>query len=217
MKVEIRKDGTALITGYVNVVGRESRVLQDISGEFVEVIEPGTFARALSKVDSVGLMFNHMRDVDTADNTFELTEDNIGLYAKAVIKDAEVIQRAKENKLTGWSFGFYENAEKWDNRADGMRRRTVTDLDLVEVSILDVTPAYIATSIEMRGEQATLKERRASGDDVEVLGVVFVVTGDEVATLVLERQTVVFFFEFYAVFVKPVFVKIHSFENCLNG
>ena len=114
-------------------------------------------------------MFNHMRDVDTADNTFELTEDNIGLYAKAVIKDAEVIQRAKENKLTGWSFGFYENAEKWDNRADGMRRRTVTDLDLVEVSILDVTPAYIATSIEMRGEQATLKERRASGDDVEVL------------------------------------------------
>ena len=55
MKVEIRKDGTALITGYVNVVGRESRVLQDISGEFVEVIEPGTFARALSKVDSVGL------------------------------------------------------------------------------------------------------------------------------------------------------------------
>ena len=169
MKVEIRKDGTALITGYVNVVGRESRVLQDISGEFVEVIEPGTFARALSKVDSVGLMFNHMRDVDTADNTFELAEDNIGLYAKAVIKDAEVIQRAKENKLTGWSFGFYENAEKWDNRADGMRRRTVTDLDLVEVSILDVTPAYIATSIEMRGEQATLKERRASGDDVEVL------------------------------------------------
>lgn len=169
MKVEIRKDGTALITGYVNVVGRESRVLQDISGEFVEVIEPGTFARALSKVDSVGLMFNHMREVDTADNTFELAEDNIGLYAKAVIKDAEVIQRAKENKLTGWSFGFYENAEKWDNRADGMRRRTVTDLDLVEVSILDVTPAYIATSIEMRGEQATLKERRASGDDVEVL------------------------------------------------
>lgn len=169
MKVEIRKDGTALITGYVNVVGRESRVLQDISGEFVEVIEPGTFARALSKVDSVGLMFNHMRNVDTADNTFELAEDNIGLYAKAVIKDAEVIQRAKEKKLTGWSFGFYENAEKWDNRADGMRRRTVTDLDLVEVSILDVTPAYIATSIEMRGEQATLKERRASGDDVEVL------------------------------------------------
>ncbi|WP_277248165.1 HK97 family phage prohead protease [Phascolarctobacterium succinatutens] len=169
MKVEIRKDGTALITGYVNVVGRESRVLQDISGEFVEVIEPGTFARALSKVDSVGLMFNHMRDVDTADNTFELTEDNIGLYAKAVIKDAEVIQRAKENKLTGWSFGFYENAEKWDNRADGMRRRTVTDLDLVEVSILDVTPAYIATSIEMRGEDAVLKECRDVGDTVEIV------------------------------------------------
>lgn len=169
MKVEIRKDGSALITGYVNVVGRESRVLHDVSGQFVEVIEPGTFQRALDKTDTVGLMFNHDRNVSTTDNTLELVEDNIGLYAKAMVKDAEVIRRAKENKLTGWSFGFVENSDTWDTRADGMRRRTITDLDLLEVSILDVTPAYIATSIEMRGEQATLKERRDLGDNVEIV------------------------------------------------
>ena len=169
MKVEIRKDGSALITGYVNVVGRESRVLHDVSGQFVEVIEPGTFQRALDKTDTVGLMFNHDRNVSTTDNTLELVEDNIGLYAKAMVKDAEVIRRAKENKLTGWSFGFVENADTWDTRADGIRRRTITDLDLLEVSILDVTPAYIATSIEMRGEQTTLKERRDLGDNVEIV------------------------------------------------
>jgi HK97 family phage prohead protease len=169
MKVEIRSDGTALITGYVNVVGRESRVLHDISGQFVEVIEPGTFRRALEKTESVGLMFNHARDVDVAENTLDLQEDNIGLMARAVIKDAEIIQRAKENKLTGWSFGFYLGADTWDTRADGMRRRTVTDLDLIEVSILDVTPAYIATSIEMRGENTALRERRDIGDSVELV------------------------------------------------
>jgi HK97 family phage prohead protease len=169
VKVEIRKDGSALITGYVNVVGRESRVLHDVSGQFVEVIEPGTFQRALDKTDTVGLMFNHDRNVSTTDNTLELVEDNIGLYAKAMVKDAEVIRRAKENKLTGWSFGFVENADTWDTRADGIRRRTITDLDLLEVSILDVTPAYIATSIEMRGEQTTLKERRDLGDNVEIV------------------------------------------------
>lgn len=169
MKVEIRSDGTALITGYVNVVGRESRVLHDISGQFVEVIEPGTFRRALEKAESVGLMFNHARDVDVAENTLDLQEDNIGLMARAVIKDVEIIQRAKENKLTGWSFGFYLGADTWDTRADGMRRRTVTDLDLIEVSILDVTPAYIATSIEMRGENTALRERRDIGDSVELV------------------------------------------------
>ena len=169
MKVEIRSDGTALITGYVNVVGRESRVLHDVTGQFVEVIEPGTFRRALEKVDSVGLMFNHVRNVDVVENALDLQEDNIGLKAEVVIKDAEIIQRAKENKLTGWSFGFYLGDDKWDIRADGMRRRTVTELDLIEVSILDVTPAYIATSIEMRGENTALRERRDIGDSVELV------------------------------------------------
>ena len=169
MKVEIRSDGTALITGYVNVVGRESRVLHDVTGQFVEIIEPGTFRRALEKVDSVGLMFNHVRNVDVVENALDLQEDNIGLKAEVVIKDAEIIQRAKENKLTGWSFGFYLGDDKWDIRADGMRRRTVTELDLIEVSILDVTPAYIATSIEMRGENTALRERRDIGDSVELV------------------------------------------------
>ena len=59
MKGEIRSDGTAQISGYVNVVDRESRVLHDVSGQFVEVIEAGTFRRALERAEKVGLMFNH--------------------------------------------------------------------------------------------------------------------------------------------------------------
>lgn len=169
MKVEIRADGAARITGYVNVVGRESRVLQDVSGPFVEVIEPGTFMRALEAAESVGLMFDHFRMLDDANHKADLREDNIGLYADVSVSDDEVIQCARNNQLTGWSFGFYCTNDKWDIRADGMRRRTVTELELVEVSILDVTPAYIATSIEMRGDKTALKELRDVGDTVEVI------------------------------------------------
>lgn len=188
MKVEIRADGTALITGYVNVVGRESRVLHDVSGSFVEVIEPGTFRKALETTDNIGLMFNHMRFLDGADHKADLREDNIGLYANVAVSDEEVITQARANKLTGWSFGFYIGNDKWDIRADGMRRRTITELELVEVSILDVTPAYIATSIEMRGDQAKLRERRDVGDAVELVDNSPVKSNDPAPNIGLEQQ-----------------------------
>lgn len=188
MKVEIRADGTAQITGYVNVVGRESRVLHDVSGPFVEVIEPGTFRKALETTDNIGLMFNHMRFLDGADHKADLREDNIGLYANVAVSDEEVITQARANKLTGWSFGFYIGNDKWDIRADGMRRRTITELELVEVSILDVTPAYIATSIEMRGDQAKLRERRDVGDAVELVDNSPVKSNDPTPNMELEQQ-----------------------------
>ena len=188
MKVEIRADGTAQITGYVNVVGRESRVLHDVSGPFVEVIEPGTFRKALETTDNIGLMFNHMRLLDGADHKADLREDNIGLYANVAVSDEEVITQARANKLTGWSFGFYIGNDKWDIRADGMRRRTITELELLEVSILDVTPAYIATSIEMRGDEPKLKERRDIGDAVELVDNSPVEPADPTPNLGLEQQ-----------------------------
>lgn len=170
MKIEIRADNTAVITGYVNVVERESRVLQDIAGPFVEVVKTNTFARALEAADSVGLMFDHQRMIGSTENELELKEDPVGLYARAVITDTEVIEKAKRNELSGWSFGFYINdgGQQWDQNAEGMRRRTLTDIELVEVSILDVTPAYIATSIEMRGEKTCIKEYRNVTDGVEL-------------------------------------------------
>lgn len=167
MQIEIRADNTALITGYVNVAGRESRVLRDASGPFVEVVKPGTFTKALGK-NPVGLMFNHVRSLGSTEDVLELKEDNIGLYARALVHDADIVSKAKAGELSGWSFGFFMNEDEWKTREDGMRVRTLDDIDLAEVSILDVTPAYIATSIEMRGEQESLKEFRNIGETVTV-------------------------------------------------
>ena len=38
------------------------------------------------------------------------------------------------------------------------------------MSILDKTPAYIATSIEMRGGEEAIREYRSMTDDVEYIG-----------------------------------------------
>ena len=170
MKIEIRADNTALITGYVNVVGRESRVLADVSGKFIEIVKPTTFARALEKADVVGLMFNHVETIGSTKDGLELKEDNIGLYARALVSDKKIIEKAKRNELRGWSFGFYinDNGDEWTQNADGMRVRTLTDIELVEVSILDVTPAYVATSIEMRNGENILKEYRNADATVEI-------------------------------------------------
>lgn len=164
MKIEIRNNGIHL-DGYVNAVGRESRVLRDLYGPFIEVIKPGTFAKSLEQRSNVGLMLNHKRDLEPTN--LELYEDNIGLRAKIDIDDPEVIDLAEHNKLTGFSFGFVAKSDNWDTSQE-VRRRTIDELDLREVSILSVTPAYIATSIEARGEDATLHEQRSIEQTFEV-------------------------------------------------
>ena len=60
MRVEVRADKKSIrVSGYVNVVGRDSRVLQDAAGGFIEPIRPGPFERALTTGTPVELRFNH--------------------------------------------------------------------------------------------------------------------------------------------------------------
>lgn len=164
MKVEIRNTGVHL-EGYVNVCGRESRTLRDVHGPFIEIIKPGTFDKSLQTRSDVGLMLNHKRNLEPTN--FNLYEDQIGLRAFIDIDDPEVVELAEHNKLTGFSFGFVAKSDAWDDSQE-VRRRTIDDLDLQEVSILSVTPAYIATSIEARDDEATLHEQRSIEHEFEV-------------------------------------------------
>lgn len=164
MKAEIR-NGNVLLSGYVNVSDRDSRPLRDIHGTFIERVAPGTFAKSLEQRADVGLMLNHKRDLSPT--KFDLYEDQIGLRAQIEIDDPEVVDLAEHNKLTGFSFGFVAKADNWTTENE-VRHRTITDMDLQEVSILSVTPAYIATSIEMRDDDATLHEQRSVEQQFEV-------------------------------------------------
>ena len=168
MRVEIRND-SVFIHGYVNAVERLSKPIREtLHGRirtFYERIKAGVFRNALKKNDNVLVLLNHDETrvlASTKDGNAVLTEDNIGLRAEITITDKEVVQKARDGKLSGWSFGFIAIDDEITTEGKD-EIRTVTDMELLEVSILDDTkaPAYYGTSIETREGGARMKEIRA--------------------------------------------------------
>lgn len=142
-------------------------------GQFIERICKGAFKKALKRNDDVHILLNHdwNRDLgSTKQGNLELTEDNIGLHARALITDKEVVQKARNGDLVGWSFGF-QDRDVDNSTYEGMPYRAVKDLDLFEVSILDrrKSPAYDGTLITARAEGEELHYRGEDFiDDVEI-------------------------------------------------
>lgn len=174
MKVEVRED-SVVVTGYVNAIERYSKPIRErLRGQvktFIERIKAGVFKTALKRNDDVKVLLNHNHDrvlATTKDGTAKLEEDNIGLRAEVTITDKEVVEKARNNQLVGWSFGFYANSDELGNEGE-RETRTVTDLDLIEVSILDDTksPSYYGTSIEARAEGEKVIEYRATIEEIE--------------------------------------------------
>ena len=165
MRIELRQD-KVLIDGYVNAVARDSRPIPDTNGgRFVEQIMPGAFARALERAKAsnraIDLLLDHEenRKLGDTNSNMTLVEDNIGLRAICEITDAEVMQKAREGKLRGWSFGFMNARAQEEDAANGLKRRFVEDLDLKEVSLIDdrKTPCYAGTSVNMRADDTEEK------------------------------------------------------------
>ena len=129
LKVEIRAANDATIEGYVNAVGRDSRVMRKADGgKFVEQIVPKTFGAAIGAADNIEVRFNHGEVLgDTAGGSLELFEDNIGLFARAKVTDPLVIEKAKNKELRGWSFGFICKNARWESAGEGLERRLIDD------------------------------------------------------------------------------------------
>ncbi len=173
MRIEIRSD-SVLLDGYVNAVGRDSKPIITPHGRVVEQIEPRAFQRALDRASNVELRLNHDKTRklgSTQEKNLELFEDNIGLRAIATVTDPEVIQKAREKKLKGWSFGQYVLKDSLEERANEIPRRHVQELDMFEVSIIDdrMSPCYVGTSIEQRADKEMVAEQR--GDEFRAVTV----------------------------------------------
>lgn len=172
MKINIRADSVE-IEGYVNAIERNSKPLWSRMGQFIERICKGAFKKALKRNDDVKILLNHdpSRELgSTKQGNLELEEDNIGLKARAIITDKEVVEKAKNGDLVGWSFGFTDR-EVENTIERGMPLRAVKDLNLEEVSILDrtKTPAYDGTLIMARDDDGELHFRGEDFiDDVSI-------------------------------------------------
>lgn len=162
MDITLRNDKVE-IEGYVNAVERNSRPLWSRVGQFIERICKGAFKKALKRNEDVHILLNHdwSRDLgSTKKGNLELEEDNIGLRAKATICDKDVIEKARNGDLIGWSFGF-SDVDVENSNENGIPTRAVKDLDLYEVSILDreKTPAYEGNLITARSDEKPLQFR----------------------------------------------------------
>ena len=142
-------------------------------GQFIERICKGAFKSALKRNDNVRILLNHdwNRDLGgTKDGNLELNEDSIGLHARATITDPEVVEKARNNELVGWSFGFYDREVENKRDEDGYPLRDVKDLDLEEVSILDNShvPAYDGTLVSVRSEEKSVFYGETFADEMSV-------------------------------------------------
>ena len=165
MEIRVKKDSVE-ISGYVNAVERASKPLMSRIGQFIERICKGAFKKAIKRNNDIHILLNHdwNRDLgSTKQGNLELEEDNIGLHARATITDKDVIKKARNGELVGWSFGFSDRDVE-NTLEKGMPLRAVKDLDLYEVSILDrsKSPAYEGTLITARSET---NEMHFRGDD----------------------------------------------------
>ena len=104
----------------------------------------------------------------------QLIEDAVGLKITAKIEKSnpnyeEILNNISFNRLTGFSFGFIPLKQSWEDD----KHVTVEDMKLLEVSLLNVTPAYNGTVVQTRdkdGEQIHLRYAdREEGDEMEEL------------------------------------------------
>lgn len=143
-KVGIR--GTAAVTNSMSVN----------LGRFHERIAPGAFDKALAKADIRGL-FNHNPDYVLGrmkPGTMRVWADDKGLHydiPELPASRADVAEAIERGDVSGNSFSFIvaEGGDRMETR-DGMRVRTITDIE----EILDVGPvtfpAYEATRVSKR-------------------------------------------------------------------
>ena len=164
MDFEIRADGVLHIEGYVNAVERDSRIVMcPECGKCVEQIAAGAFGNALRAAKNVDMLLNHDKGRkigSTSEGTLTLTEDSIGLRASADITDEEVVEKARNGLLRGWSFGFKATDTEIERRSQGVPRRHVKALNISEVSLVDdrYRPCYAGTSIELRADEEGAEE-----------------------------------------------------------
>lgn len=163
MKVYIRSDKEEVtIEGYVNAVERNSKPLFERGVHFIERIAAGAFGRAIKRASNIQVLSNHdpRRVLGDTSSNLELEEDAIGLHARFTTSDPETVADAKNGNLVGWSFGYRDLPDGFEQMIDpetGLPLRKVNDLELFEVSLLNrkKTPAYAGTLVNVRDNGET--------------------------------------------------------------
>ena len=188
-------DNGAIITGRPIVYNS----LTNIGDMFYETIDKG----ALNATDLTDVRFlvNHNMDMiplarsrrNNGNSTMRLSPDLEGLSIEVMLDtennaDARTLYSAvKRGDITGMSFAFSVEDESWENLNEEMPTRHITSIaSVVEVSAV-TWPAYEATEINARSEEA-LESAKAMLESVRnKLGVDNLVETRNINELELEK------------------------------
>jgi HK97 family phage prohead protease len=138
------------ITGYIAVYNSPS---EDLGG-YTEMLLPGCFDPI---PDDIPALVNHNIDLciaRTSSGTLQLASDDSGLSYSIDLPDTNAGRDLKvsvqRGDVTGCSFGFICNEDDWISSEDSTVLRVIRSVELIEVSVGVVFPAYSATSSQVR-------------------------------------------------------------------
>ena len=158
LRVQTSPDGSRIISGFAIVYNSPS---QDLGG-FTEIVAPSAVAESLRNSPDVLCLRDH--DVSillgrTTSKTLTLTDEPAGLRFSCRLPDttqaSDLAASIDRGDLSGVSFGFVTEEDKWVADADGNVVRTLLKISLFEISPCSF-PAYSASSVrscppELRG------------------------------------------------------------------
>lgn len=144
-------EGRQLI-GLAAPFGSETRI-----ADFREVIAPGAFARTLSENRDILALVDHDTGKvlgRTRSGTLELQETAAGLAYRVTLPDTttgnDLRALAQRGDLGGVSMGFVAIRDSWEGEL-----RTLHEVALHEISIVQAHAAYPTTTVSLRSRNAT--------------------------------------------------------------
>ena len=170
LRTEQEDERVAYIEGYPIVFNQETDM-----GEWREVIDPATVSDEKMLRD-VALMVGHdfgsiplaHSRRNNGSGTMQLTAADEGVFMRAALdvegnpKAKEAYSAVKRGDLSGMSFAFTVNEERWEDLDTDKPLRRITGFGRIfEVSLV-AFPAYPGTSVQAASEGDALESVRAS-------------------------------------------------------
>lgn len=171
LPVEVRADGDGkiVVEGYAAVFDQPT----DIGGVFTEVVARGAFRSALARGDDVEFLINHggLPLARSTAGNLTMREDDHGLHIRAELDPTDpdvqrIVPKMRAKMLDQMSFAFQATGQRWDSPADGPDVRTITDVMLFDVSVVN-RGAYPQTEIALRNRddaKARAEEERKEAE-----------------------------------------------------
>ena len=157
-------DDVMKVSGILNIPNAQSAPLNGKDGNaFIETIQPQAFAQAITNAPQIDLLAMHDPSLllaSTDNDSLDLTQNGDGnIQIDATLANTQPAKDTyamiQDGLMGGLSFGMYVNNCEWGVADDGVTPlRTITDLDIFEVSIVR-HPAYESTTIETRNISGT--------------------------------------------------------------